>query len=248
VVISDLHLGASNARPADVLRFFDEVRVDQLDHLVVNGDLFDRPSLADLATQHVRVAERLAELARCGVRVSVLLGNHDPEPCELRSLLTGCDLQLQRTIACGGKRYLVCHGDRWDRSLSWPSLIVHGADYVYRLSQRIDPTHRLARALKHRCKWFVRATTEVRRRAVEHARVDGYDGVIVGHTHAAVDETFAGVRYLNSGCWTERPMGYVRFGDDVPDGAELHLWTPPSRAFFSRRPSIPHVPAEVPTT
>ncbi len=236
-MISDVHLGASNARPCDLLRFLDEIDANRLDHVVVNGDLFDGPSLGGVPDRHLAVIRRLVELAKLGVNVRVALGNHDPR--EIHSALLGCSVHHEIILENVGRRFLVCHGDRWDRSLSWPSMLVNGADYVYRLSQRIDPTHRLARTLKHRCKWFVRATAEVRRRAIAHAGANGFDGVIVGHTHGAADETFGGVRYLNSGCWTERPMGYIRFGDDVSGGAELHLWTPPVRAFFSRRFTAP---------
>jgi UDP-2,3-diacylglucosamine pyrophosphatase LpxH len=232
VVLSDLHLGASNARPGDLLRFLDELQPRRIAHLVINGDMFDDAALSGVDQKHLAVVDRLREMNRADVRVTVTRGNHDPDAITLRTLLA-CNACDEVIVESAGKQFLVCHGDRWDRSLGWPSLVVNGADYVYRFSQRIDPSHRLARALKHRCKWFVRATTEVQRGAIDGASARGCDGAMVGHTHAALDVTSRGVRYLNSGCWTERPMGYLRFGDDVPSGAELRLWTPPVRAFFS---------------
>jgi UDP-2,3-diacylglucosamine pyrophosphatase LpxH len=56
--------------------------------------------------------------------------------------------------------------------------------------------------------------------AVRHARKRGVQTVICGHTHEPVDETVDGIRYINSGSWTEEPCSFVTVGDDGPS---LHI-------------------------
>jgi UDP-2,3-diacylglucosamine pyrophosphatase LpxH len=48
----------------------------------------------------------------------------------------------------------------------------------------------------------------MRRQSVQHARSRGDDGIITGHTHFAEDSSIHGLRYLNTGCWTEPPCAY----------------------------------------
>lgn len=216
VVLSDLHLGARNCRAEDVLRFLDWVDAERI---VLNGDIFDDPMLRGLERSHLAVLERLRELS-AERSVEWLRGNHDPEP-EWWETVLRLPCHEETELAVGDKRYLVFHGHRWDRSLDWPHWLVNGADEIYRFSQRVDPTHRLARFLKHRCKHFCRAVDRLQRMATVEARRRLYDGVVVGHTHVAADLWQGSTHFLNSGCWTEKPAAFV----GVRDGrAKRYFW------------------------
>ena len=45
--------------------------------------------------------------------------------------------------------------------------------------------------------------------AVNCAMENGYEAVACGHTHYPEDTVFNGVRYINTGAWTESPACYL---------------------------------------
>jgi UDP-2,3-diacylglucosamine pyrophosphatase LpxH len=199
VVISDLHLGARNARPEDLLRFLDWV---------------DDPRLRGLEHAHARAFEALRDFARTH-RVTWICGNHDPHATWWRGVL-GIEAQQELVCDFGGQGYLICHGHRWDSSLQLPAPIIAAADGIYHACQWLDPSHRLARRLKRGSKCFCRVVESLRRHAISEARERRLAGVILGHSHVASDVQSDGVHYLNSGCWTERPAGFVGVRDGQP--------------------------------
>jgi UDP-2,3-diacylglucosamine pyrophosphatase LpxH len=79
----------------------------------------------------------------------------------------------------------------------------------------------VARWLKRRTKYFVKAVDRIRQHAVAEAQQRGLDGVILGHSHVVEERRVDGVHYLNCGCWTERPSTFVgiRF-----DSAHTYEW------------------------
>ena len=50
---------------------------------------------------------------------------------------------------------------------------------------------------------------KVQRNAVRYGRERGFAAVACGHTHLAADVTVDGVRYINTGAWTEEPLHYL---------------------------------------
>jgi len=49
----------------------------------------------------------------------------------------------------------------------------------------------------------------VMRNAVNCALENGYEGVTCGHTHYPEERIFNGIRYMNTGAWTEAPAFYL---------------------------------------
>jgi predicted phosphodiesterase len=49
--------------------------------------------------------------------------------------------------------------------------------------------------------------------AVNYAAEDGFEAVTCGHTHFAEEQFINGIRYLNTGAWTELPPHYVHVTD-----------------------------------
>ncbi|MGC4004000.1 MAG: metallophosphoesterase family protein [Pirellulales bacterium] len=208
VVVSDLHLGARNARTTEFLDFLETV---QTDRLIVNGDLFQDPRLRGLRTDDVAVLDGLRKFAR-HADVVFLRGNHDPDASWYEGVL-GLPLVDELPIHIGDRRYLIYHGHGWDRSLELPALVIAMADAFYAGSQWLDPSHRLAKALKRKCKTFCSAVKNLRIEAVRTAQ-SGFDGVILGHTHLQEDLYVDETHVLNSGCWTERPCGFIGIRDE----------------------------------
>ena len=50
--------------------------------------------------------------------------------------------------------------------------------------------------------------------AVNYAATNGFEAVSCGHTHFAEEQFINGIKYLNTGAWTERPTYYVRVSDN----------------------------------
>jgi UDP-2,3-diacylglucosamine pyrophosphatase LpxH len=236
VVVSDLHLGARNSRGNDFLRFLHTL---QTDRLVLAGDLFNDHRLRGLQERDVQVVELLRQYAR-GVHVDWVVGNHDPSPDWFAGLL-GITAVEEVILDVGRERYLVYHGHGWDPSLTWPQLVVDTADAIYFACQWLDPSHRLARSLKRSSKHFLHVTDVLRGRAIDEAQRRDFAGVILGHSHLACEARAAGVHYLNSGCWTEKPSSFV----GIRGGrARLYDWDPVARAAWLRETSIDAVRCE----
>src|ERR1700675_2340204 len=58
-------------------------------------------------------------------------------------------------------------------------------------------------------KWSVDDLLSVLRLQPVETRRHNCEGVVTGHTHFADDLRAGETHYLNSGCWTELPGGYV---------------------------------------
>ena len=54
----------------------------------------------------------------------------------------------------------------------------------------------------------------VRINAVQYARENGFEAVTCGHTHFAEDIALNGIRYINTGAWTELPTFYIHVAED----------------------------------
>jgi UDP-2,3-diacylglucosamine pyrophosphatase LpxH len=223
LVLSDLHLGASNSCSAPL----SEILETEFDRLVLNGDTVDCVNFHRLRPQDWRVFWQLRRVAR--ERELVLVrGNHEQKaggrtglgPMDILADALGTCWYDEYELEVGDARYLVLHGDQFDRSmnLTW---IGDVADLVYRRVQR--GSHRLAAWLKYRAKHWTGAVRAVENESVAYARARarGCDGVIAGHTHFWEDRMIGGTHFLNAGCWVDPPCSYVRIKDGV---ARLYHW------------------------
>ena len=216
VVVSDLHLGARNCRTEEFRRLLDTI---QTRRLIIAGDLFDSPKLRRLRHQDIHLLESLRAFSQ-EVDVEWIHGNHDP-PAQWCSALLGLDSRLDLELELGERTYLVAHGDACDPPLNWPWALIETADLVYRVSQQLDPSHRLARGLKRGSKHFCKAVEQTCQAALAEVRRRELHGVILGHTHMPHQRRLDSLHYLNCGCWTEKPAGFV----GIRDGrARLYSW------------------------
>jgi UDP-2,3-diacylglucosamine pyrophosphatase LpxH len=221
LILSDLHLGAYNSR-RDLLS---QLLESSFDRLVLNGDTVNSLNFERFRRADWHIVERLQAVAR--ERELVLIrGNHDGRILHpddhgtwnaLADLL-GTEIREEYEVAVTGGRYLVLHGDQFDRTLNMTS-VGDAADWFYGKVQRISrPT---ARWLKERVKHVGGVVTSVKQGATLRAQARGCTGVITGHTHYADDERCDGFHYLNTGCWVDSPCSYVR----IENGhAQLEQW------------------------
>jgi UDP-2,3-diacylglucosamine pyrophosphatase LpxH len=231
LIVSDIHLGACNSEGQALLALLES----PFDRLILNGDLVDHVNFHRFRRVDWDVIARMQSIARKQELVFIR-GNHeasrsrgDPGPINLLARLVGTDICEEYELDVGYRRYLVLHGDQFDDTLNL-TRIGNMADSCYRVLQRCSRS--VAGWAKHGVKRWSGVVKGVRRRAVARGRCDGYDGVIVGHTHFSHDGMVDDVHYLNTGCWVDRPCTYV-----TVDGGAAELCSWPQHA--SPRFSLP---------
>jgi UDP-2,3-diacylglucosamine pyrophosphatase LpxH len=203
LVISDLHLG-SDVCQARLLEEFLEWAVEQTRELVINGDIFDDLNFKRLSKRHFACLKSIRRHSdRDDLRLTWIRGNHDGA-ADVISHIVGVDFLDEYTFDNGQVRLLILHGDQFDHFITrykWLTSIACGVFYYI---QKWMP-HSAARWIRRISKRFQRNSQVVRDGAVEYAQANGCDHVTCGHTHAAFESFVDGVRYINSGTWTEHP-------------------------------------------
>lgn len=234
--ISDVHLGTPDCKAAYLLDFLRRLRCEQL-YLV--GDIVDLEALSrrpGWRAEHSAVIAELLALARRGVEVVYIPGNHD---APLRGLhgqcIGGVRIALDAVhVGADGRRYRVSHGDEFDPERLGRRWLLHFGEAMHRL---ICWSNRRLHALRQRLalpylplsiilkSHLARALAYIRayeQRVAADARERGFDGHICGHIHFGHVRELDGVLYLNDGDWVEHCTALV---EDHTGAMELIHWS-----------------------
>ena len=210
IIVSDLHIGNKCFLYHRFDRFLENLPAGH--ELILNGDVLDNPHkrLETLDLQMLEKIRRHSSLRK----VVWIRGNHD------NSYTIGepGDLQFVRHYSLG-RELLIAHGDSFDdimpKSMAFMRLFMLMHDL--RVKCGASPVHVAHYAKKWT--WFYRILREnVMMNAVKCARENGYKAVTCGHTHYPEDRMVDGVRYINTGSWTETPTFYL-----FQDGRQIGL-------------------------
>jgi UDP-2,3-diacylglucosamine pyrophosphatase LpxH len=194
-IAGDVHLGSPFCRHDEFIAFLEGL--PDGDALVLNGDIVDncRDSLPDRRKAGLR-AVRAASAIR---PVTWLAGNNDrryrlPDAPAIN--------YAEETVVAGG--VLVCHGDRFEPTFRRNPFLVVPVKAMYWAYRNLygRPVHPAAFAKLLRVAYRA-FTNHVATAACEEARRRGLAAIVCGHTHMAEERTGGGVRYVNTGCWTE---------------------------------------------
>jgi UDP-2,3-diacylglucosamine hydrolase len=226
--ISDFHLGEGLEKQerAKLTRFdlFLERTGDDLEHLIILGDLFDFwfEYKHLIPKRHLQILFKLRSLVDAGIPVSYVAGNHDHWMGDFLPQEMKIDLHrdLMEIDTPRGK-ILAMHGDGLAKS-----------DWKYRLLKSIlrnrlcialykllPPT--LAFNLAHRTSRKSREHTSQRHpnsfleEDVAYAQrrfAEGYHAFICGHTNHPDISPIGDNYYVNTGDWIEN-FSYVRYDD-----------------------------------
>ena len=201
IIVSDLHMGSHYFQSEAFAGFLN--RLPDFDELILNGDVLDRPHVK-LAPMHQQTFDRIEQLSYRH-KVVWVRGNHDHGYMPQR---------LGRIEFCRrylfNRQILITHGDDFDNIMPRSRIFMKAFRQMHDLRVRLGarPVH----VAEYAKKWksFYRVLRNgVMRNAVNFALESGYKAVTCGHTHFAEDLVSNGVRYINTGAWTELPAHYL---------------------------------------
>lgn len=240
IVLSDVHLGSDVCQAKMLVHFLEAIHRGErpTQRIILNGDVFDSIDFRRLKKQHWKVLSLIRKLSD-DLEIVWINGNHDG-PAEIISHLLGVSVQDEYELFTGSRRMLLLHGHQFDQFLERYPITTRLADLTYRLLQRLDKSHTIARQAKHSSKTFLRCAQKVQDSAIDFAAKQGYHIVSCGHTHLPVAFEEGKVHYFNSGSWTERPCHYLTvqagrvelcsYSEDVPELTEALKATTPELA------------------
>jgi len=133
-----------------------------------------------------------------------------------------------------GRRLFVSHGYDFDNIMPYHRLFINLFRFLHRVRVRLGaPAVHVAHYAKKFKLLYRVLQNHVAMNAVQHARERGFAAATCGHTHSIEDRTVQGIRYLNTGAWTEPPLVYLAVMDE---GMELRPAEAPAAA-ADRRPA-----------
>lgn len=201
VVVSDLHLGSKHFLHQAFLHFLETLPKES--SIILNGDVIDHPRI-ELPTAHEKILDWLRQesLRR---EVVWVLGNHDANYTrqDLGQITFARHFSIDQQL-------LVTHGDDFDQIMPnnvW-FIKLFKSWHQLRLRLGASPVHVACYAKKWQLLYQL-LTKHVRKNAVRCAKESKFPAITCGHTHYPEDIQVDGVRYINTGSWTETPTFYL---------------------------------------
>jgi len=227
IFISDVHLGTRGCQAELLLDF---IRTVECETLYLVGDIVDGWKMKSgwyWPQSHNDVMQKILRLARKGVSVIYVPGNHDEVVRDFCGVHFGGVVVARDAIheTADGRRFLVMHGDEFDavvQNAKWLALL---GDWAYRaLLASNTLINRVRRALgfgywsfsafaKTRVKKALQFIENFEQAVAEEARRRGVDGVICGHIHKAESRMIGDIAYINDGDWVESCTALVEHAD-----------------------------------
>ncbi len=201
IIVSDLHMGTPYFLNGDFERFLENISEDC--ELILNGDIIDN-SYAKLKSPHLRILDMIKEVSY-RQRVVWVQGNHDNG-----YMPKGLGRVHFKRLYSIENKLLVAHGHDFDEIMPRNQAFLKAFMFIHDLRVKLGarPVH----VAKYAKKWkaFYKVLRKnVMMNAVNCAMENGYEAVICGHTHYPEERFLNGIRYLNTGSWTESPAFYL---------------------------------------
>lgn len=207
VIVSDLHIGLIHCRCRRFADFLSSLEPDVA--LILNGDVVDDPG-QELGGEAAGIVDLLRAESNTRM-VCWTYGNHD-DNLQLRD---PGKIHFSRHLEIGN-RLLIVHGDDFDDIMPKSLLFIRALKLLHKL--RVQLGARPVHVAEFAKKWFPFLyrilTEEVKKNAVNCALENGFSAITCGHTHYAEDAVCEGVRYINTGSWTEEPLYCLRADEE----------------------------------
>jgi UDP-2,3-diacylglucosamine pyrophosphatase LpxH len=255
VFISDVHLGTRGCQAELLLDFIKHMECDTL-YLV--GDIIDGWKLKSgwyWPQSHNDVLQKILRLARKGVTVVYVPGNHDEAARDYCGIHFGGVIIARDHIheTADGRRFLVTHGDEFDGVVQHARWLAFLGDWSYRTILTLNTVFNLVRRKMGFGYWSLSAYLKVKVKnalqfienfetaVADEARRRGVDGVICGHIHKAEMRDIQGITYVNDGDWVESCTALVEHMDgrlEILEWAKLRSWSMIGRATQAAEPDL----------
>jgi UDP-2,3-diacylglucosamine pyrophosphatase LpxH len=207
IIVSDLHIGSRFFKFEPFERFLKQLPADH--ELILNGDIVDSPYVK-METSDQRVLD-LIQAMSYQRKVVWIRGNHDNGyvPPQFGNAIFKSSHSLDG-------RLLITHGDGFDDIMPRSRLFIKVFKLMHALRVKMGarPVHVAEYAKKWKALYRV-LRKNVSLNAVKCAAENGFEAVTCGHTHYPEDLLIDGVRYINTGAWTEFPAHYLHVTADA---------------------------------
>jgi UDP-2,3-diacylglucosamine pyrophosphatase LpxH len=201
IIVSDLHIGSQYLQSRILEDFLEALPKDH--EFILNGDIIDQPYLK-MKKSDQRILDCIKQKS-LGQKVVWIRGNHDNGYTP-----TGFGkVKVTRSYSIGN-RLLITHGDDFDEIMPRSRAFIRAFKLMHNLRVKLGakPVHVAEYAKKWKSFYKV-LRKNVALNAVSCAAENRFEAVACGHTHYAEDIAIDGIRYLNTGAWTELPVHYL---------------------------------------
>lgn len=206
VIVSDLHIGSKFFLHQNFDRFIG--KLPESYELVLNGDTIENPH-KKLILLHKQILDLMVQESYRR-KVIWVRGNHDngykmENPGEI----------CFRPFHAIGKKLLVVHGDDFDEIMPKSRLFMKAFKLMHNIRVMLGakPVH-VAHYAKKWHLFYKVLCNNVMMNAVKCAKENSYEAITCGHTHYGEDVFINGIRYINTGTWTETPIFYLLVTDE----------------------------------
>ena len=217
VFISDIHLGTKMSQANALLDF---IKTFECEKLYLVGDIIDGWAMSRnfyWPQNHNDVIQKLMRMARKGVQIYYLPGNHDEFLRSFGDYNFGNICLTDNIIHVGldGKKYIVMHGDQFDAVIKNMKWLSHIGSWAYDISIKFNivvsyirnlfslPYWSLSAWAKYKVKQAVNFIGDYEENLANFARSRCANGIICGHIHHANIREIGDIKYMNSGDWVE---------------------------------------------
>jgi UDP-2,3-diacylglucosamine pyrophosphatase LpxH len=206
IIVSDLHIGSRHFLREIFKQFLQNIPQDF--EIILNGDIINN-FYGKMKPANQQILERFGEMS-LRQKVVWVRGNHDNGyiPDNLGKI------QIKQHHALG-KRLFVTHEDFFDEVMPRSQMFIKAFKMMHDLRVKLGarPIH-VAQYAKKWKSFYGYLRKDVMLNAVSYAAANGFEAVTCGHTFFAEEQFVHGIKYLNTGAWTERPTYFVRVTDN----------------------------------
>jgi len=204
IIISDLHVWTPDAQPQKLLKFLGK---NPCDTLILNWDIIDNRYIKYFwkrQTEYETVFKNIRAICdKNKAQIVYLRGNHET----IGNHASWENIQQEIIITSHKKKYLICHGDNFEKELRKPNAFTISLFFIDTFFGRVDRSLSTKYAISHILKdtyaFFTNQKTRFIHNAVAYAKKKKVDGIICGHIHDPTNKMIKGIYYLNSGNRTE---------------------------------------------
>jgi UDP-2,3-diacylglucosamine pyrophosphatase LpxH len=202
IIVSDLHIGSPFFLHHNFAQFLQHIPEDV--EFILNGDIIDSP-FAKLGPADQGILERFGDMS-LRQRVVWVRGNHDNG--YIPDNLGKIEIKKHHAL---GKRLFIAHGDLFDEIMPQSRIFIKTFQMLhdFRIKLGARPVH-VAQYAKKWTRFYAYLRKSIMLNAVNYARINGFSTVTCGHTHYPENQLINGIRYINTGAWTETPGHYVQ--------------------------------------